>query len=664
MASKISENILGGLDETVEALASSHPLLGEEHRKRLLSQVDVLTDSREGLEHLLDRMPALIAAGVFQGGAWEDPNRLVPPLVGGTLRAGGPTALMEILSELRMIAAAEGRIELPGFPRAKARAFLREVLVNTLDLLFPGRTEEDRVMAPAVRGKIDHLMALLLERVELSEIKGALATEIELICLQRPVVTDRALEIIRLVEGNVPIDPSRAEERRLGLYVRAVFSPSPEAGARSLEAYGAFLDHADEETLEAECRSLGRTLKETGLATGYHALLVRRIASEPALLDVALDLDQTGRAELQKHLRFVSDLIEKTIHPDTARSVYGLGRLLDRGLLSRQPVRSGLQRLGSLELHPEVEEAIGKSRPESRLPARQLLLADCLGVLGQPLGVGQGRNPTCQSARGISLWSRHAPGKLIGMIESVGRSNELAMRFEAQVIRSNEVGLGLLKEFDHDLDAVSVVLVPHLDRIYNEMMQRSSYRGEDPHKWVNPAMYGHWIPTGFVSAYDYGSSTILDYARFLRTFYATHHPDFNRGHDLAYPNPVGIFLTASSGDLIGFHAVSILRVRRARETVRVYLYNPNSEGRQRWHSDIRPTVAGNGERPGESSLPFDQFASRIYAFHFSPSDVGDLEAVPDERVEAVTRVARESWGKSYDWLEAPPPPQDQLADPS
>jgi hypothetical protein len=481
-------------------------------------------------------------------------------------------------------------------------------------------------------------------------VKGALAAEIQLICLQRPIVTDRALRMIDLVDRNVAIDPEREEDRSLHRFIQAAMNPSVAVAARTPEEYAGFLESASRPVLEEECRALATTLRDTGLAVPHHAVLARRLARRPSLLAELLSLDRTGRAELEKHRGFVDELIDDAIHPATARSVYGLGRLLDRGLLSHQPVINGLRRLRSLELHPEVREAIRTSAPESGLSARQLLLADCLGVLGQPLGVAQGRNPTCQSARGISLWSRHAPGKLLGMIQTVASTNQLSMRFEADVIRSTEVGPGLAKELDHDLDAVSVVLVPHLDRIYNEMMHRAGNRGDDPHRWVNPAMYGHWIPTGFASAYDQATGFIRDYEGFLRTFYATHHPDFNRGHDLAYPNPVGIFLTGSSGSLIGFHAVSILRVRRVRGQVRLYLFNPNNEGRQRWHAEIRPTVAGHGEKPGESSLPFDQFASRVYAFHFSPSDMGNPDAVDLDRVEPVIEAARESWGRSYTWV--------------
>ncbi|MEX0929983.1 MAG: hypothetical protein WDZ53_11285, partial [Balneolales bacterium] len=393
-----------------------------------------------------------------------------------------------------------------------------------------------------------------------------------------------------------------------------------------------------------------------GLSSVYHAILVRRIRNSVKHLKMALGLNNTGSSSLDQNGNFISRLIEFAIHPETARAVYGLTLLLERNLLDQQPVLSTLGRLLTLDLHADIAESIRKSKHQGESSPIQHLVADAVCILGQPLGVGQGWNPTCQSARGISLWSRHAPGKLMRMVITAATTNNLEMRFENQLLSSSELAMGLAKEFDYNLDTVSIVLVPHLDRIYFEMMNRASARGEDPHKWVNPAMYGHWIPTGFLSAYDYLTDTIKDYDTFLRVFYATHHPDYNGGHDLAYPNPVGIFLTAGNGKLLGFHAVSVLRVAQNKGMLRIYFLNPNNEGRQKWQSDIKPTVAGNGERAGESSLPFHQFASRLYAYHYHPSEAENTGQVSVEEIQQVTEIAKASWGTSYKWwMEFPQP---------
>lgn len=648
---KISKGVENKFYETLENYSEATPLLAESHKKKLLSSLDVLTDSKAGIQFLYERIDELVNAGLFADTMWEDPARLVPTLVGGTLKAGGHNTIVEIISELRIIAVANENIRYKNFSAGKARTFLEDALVNNLDLIFPGGSEEDRNLEETTRRKVDLLFDFLTDHIPIGNIKSRLAREIELICAQRPVVTDRVLEIIRTVKEEIDLDLDIDEDRRLNKYVKAVFAPSEKAGDLSPDEYATYLKSAKRKEIIAECEALADTMHKTGLAVAYHALLLRRVAGDGSLVKLALGLDNVGKAEYDKHKKFVSELITAVIHPDTARSCFGLSKLLERSLLSHQPVKSGLQRLLGMELDPAIAEHIRISRKNSSLNSTQLLTADCIGILGQPLGVGQGWNPTCQSARGISLWSSHAPGKLLRMIESAAKANSLWMRFEGQIIKSEELGLGLVKELDYNLDAVSVVLVPHLDKIYNEMMRRASNRADDPHKWVNPAMYGHWIPTGFISAYDYLTNSIKDYDAFIRTFYITHHPDYNGGNDLAYPNPVGIFLTSSTGKLIGFHAVSILRVRKVKGQVRVFILNPNNEGRQRWQDNMRPTVAGNGERAGESSLPFHQFASRLYAYHFNRSDINDLKEVSEEEVLKVKELAKSSWGDSYRWME-------------
>ncbi len=647
---KIPQGVRDKFRETLENFKQASPLLAETHKKKLLSSLDLLTDREDGMKFLYDHISELVDAGIFRDTMWDDPARLVPSLVGGTLKAGGQNTIVEILSELRLLAIANGSIKLKNFSAGKAKTFLEEALVSNIDLIFPDGSEEERLIDADTRKKISALFNFLTEQISVNKIKGRLAKELELICAQRPVVTDRVLEIISTVKNEMELSSENDDDRRLRYYVNAVYSPSEKTGELTVDEYRVYLNKARRKEIVHECEMLADTMHETGLATGYHAVHLNHVAHEGALVKLALGLDNVGKAELDKHKDFVTELIRTVIHPDTGRSCYGLAKLLERSLLSHQPVKSGLQRILGMKLHKDVEGNIRQSRQNSTLDPKHILTADCLSILGQPLGVGQGWNPTCQSARGISLWSSHAPGKLLNMVENAAKSNSLSMRFEGTVIKSDEQVLGLVKELDYNLDAVSIVLVPHLDKIYNEMIRRAANRYDDPHKWVNPAMYGHWIPTGFISAYDYLTNSIKEYEKFIRTFYITHHPEYNGGNNLAYPNPVGIFLTSSTGKLIGFHAVSILRVQRVKGQVRVFILNPNNEGRQRWQDDMRPTVAGNGERAGESSLPFHQFASRLYAFHFNQSDLEDLQSVDDEEVVKVTELAKNSWGESYQWL--------------
>jgi len=649
--------IIRQFDKALDNLKTAGSFAIERYKPRLMSAVHRIIQSPGGLEYLYSCIDDLHQVQLFNGTAWEDPQSLVASLAGGTLKSEGETADFEMLSELRLLAIAKGRIQDERITAAEARYFIQKVLANNLDFLFPEGTEEARKISSQKWKQIRRLFELLAKEIPLEGIKESLLEEIEMICAQRPIVIDRVEKILRFTRERLTLDPDSTTDQHLQVYVNSFYAPTshlrdhPEL---TLREYGKYLEQADDKQLSAECRQMGRIMDSTGLASRWHSILLKKVASKPYHLQQILALDQSGQAELAEHHSFVRELITSVITPATHRAIYGLARLLERDLLSHQPVHSGLKRLMNMQIHPSVEEDILQSvlAHKSKEPdARVLLTADTLSVLGQPLGIGQGWNPTCQSARGISLWSRHAPGKLLNMLITAATENNLSMRFEGTELNSSELVEGLAKDFDYHLDMVSIVLVPHLDRIYNEMMRRCALRFEDGHRWVNPAMYGQWIPNGFMSAHDVATNSIKNYEKFVRTFYATHHPLYNGGNNLAYPNPVGIFITSSTGKLLGFHAVSILRVAEDDGEMRIYFFNPNNEGRQSWGRDLEPSVAGHGEQHGESSLPFYQFASRLYAFHYLKANLSDPQSVPDEEVNRITEMARSSWGTSYTWID-------------
>ncbi len=658
MSEPIADQLQHKFMDQLNQLKEAGPLTKNDQGRKLASTMDIITAKETGPAYLFEHIETILDAGFFKGTSWEDEAVLNASLVGGTLKSGGLNTVYEIISELRLMAISEGKIHSEAMTPKDALRFLEEITVSNLDLLFPDASEEQRNVDDETRKKIQSLFGFLRnEIIDPDRINKRLASELEMICAQRPIITDRAHHIIRTIKEQMTTAQSDDIAPRLQLFIDAVYAPSKRAAELDVDEYEAWIN--DEKTgtsdLEAECTALSEPLRETGLSSPYHALLLRRIQDDRHLIAKLLRLNSYGLAELETHHSLIRQIINLACHPSTNRFVYGLAVMLERNLLARQPVESGLTRLLEITIHPEVEQLVKKSRPDSSCSAQQLIVSDTICLLGQPLGIGQGWNPTCQSARGISLWSRHAPGSVLEMIDTVATANEMEMRFEGQMINSSQLTEGLAKEFDYNLDAVSVVLVPHLDLIYFEMMRRASGRADDPHKWVNPAMYGEWIPTGFTSPYSYLTNAISNYEQFLRTFYASHHPEYNGMQDLTYPNPVGIFLTAANGKLLGFHAVSILRVAKYEDEYRIYFLNPNNEGRQKWQSDIQPTVAGNGEVPGESSLPFYQFASRLYAFHFKPSDADGLDKVASDEIEKVTDIAKNSWGTSYTWLDIPLP---------
>ena len=77
--------------------------------------------------------------------------------------------------------------------------------------------------------------------------------------------------------------------------------------------------------------------------------------------------------------------------------------------------------------------------------------------------------------------------------------------------------------------------------------------------------------------------------------------------------------------------------------MRVYFFNPNNDSGQDWGQGITCSIRGHGELRGEASLPIDEFASRLYAFHYDPLELGDLDAVPEADIARVVTLGRGSW---------------------
>ena len=138
---------------------------------------------------------------------------------------------------------------------------------------------------------------------------------------------------------------------------------------------------------------------------------------------------------------------------------------------------------------------------------------------------------------------------------------------------------------------------------------------------------------------------LVDVDGFLRHFYAAYHPFYNGNQPLIHPQPAGVAVTDSAARFIGWHAIAVLRVSLDPEdTMRVYFYNPNNDSGQDWGDDVVVSTAGSGERFGEASLPFDQFASRLYIFHADPLENGRPEDVPAEDIARITGYIERSWG--------------------
>jgi hypothetical protein len=652
----ITTNVREIAQELLQDVKSASDLTREEKTYRFLSQIERLLKEPTEIEYIYQMIPEITASGLFKGTPWEKPKGLIPRLVGGTLKAGSPTSNYELLSELRLLAIFEGRITDDELGPPEAEDFIEEVIVLNLDLIFGSLSESDRVeFSKGELKKIKNVFEFIIQRIEIDGVKKGIAEELKLITAQRPVFTEPIRSIIALVHEFIQLDLSHAPDRELEQFSDAIYGPTEESSRMTLDEFATFLKGASREEKLKQAEAFAESMKKTGLVCRAHIILLRNLAQEKDLefLQTALDLKDFGAIELERHLDFVLTIINDYSNVFYAQGVLGLSNVLKNGLFSASSAQHALRHLLSIRLNPRVQRHLANSRNENvtENDAHSILIGGTLSLLGNPLGVGQGMNPTCQSARGLSLWSQFSPEKLINLIITAAVENNLRFRFEGDVLESDQLLKGLATTFDDSLDPVSVVLVPHLDKVYNEMMKRASYRGEDPHKWVNPAFYGHWIPNGFISAYNYLTQSIHLYENFVRTFYAAFHPSFNGGKQIIYPVPTGLFITNSRGEMLGFHAVSILRVDPDPDGVmRVYFLNPNNEGRQNWGNGVLPTVHGHGEKPGESSLPFDQFTARSYAIHFQTTGIEERKLkVKPEIVERVTQWSKESWGKKYIW---------------
>lgn len=646
------EGIEENFTTSIAEFENSTALDFEQNRSKLISQADRLLSVAGGIDALYNQINRLTNSGLFKGTSWEDVKKLHPSLSPATLKSGYPNNVYEMLSSIRVLGIANGIIEVDDVERREADDFLEAVVVQNLDLIFDHLSESDRLkMTKTELKKLSAYFDFMMGHISFDRIKESLREELDHLIAQRPIDTHKIVELIELV--NEQLNLKEGEDIQLIDIVKALHSPTPKSGQEP-EAYRVLLPKLTEEQLLVEATALGERLAVYGLASAYHCVFVQHFFQQrPDLVKRSLGLTKSGKAEWDKHSDFIKNLISRTLELSTAQSLAGIREVLERNLLSRNAVYNGIKALMSIKVNPEIERKLSGSHwSDDQTPALKTLIAGTLAILGQPLGIGQGLNPTCQSARGISLWSEHAPAKLINMIITVAEYDNMEFRFEGQLIESQKTAEGLAKNFDFALDPVSIVLVPHLDRIYSEMMKRASGRIDDPHKWVNPAMYGQWIPTGFASAYNYMTATIHQYQLFLRKFIAAFHRNFNGNRKLIYPVPLGIFITSTNGDMLGFHAISMLRVSKAEkpEDARVYFLNPNNEGRQNWGQGIKPTVSGNGERPGESSLPFAELASRVYAYHYNQMGLDErLSEVDEELLEKINDLARSSWGKSYNW---------------
>tara|TARA_A100001391_G_scaffold145707_1_gene103341 strand:- start:47521 stop:49494 length:1974 start_codon:yes stop_codon:yes gene_type:complete len=634
-------------DEALARVTDASRFAKALHVGKVMQLAGRLLCQPEGAGHLYQRAAAIEHSGLFGGTDWAQPEILQADITVQTLRLGGPDDItLECLSELRLLAVAQGELAHPALSAEQAHHYLAQVLALNLDLLFETGGEAIRVrqgrMAAAVRG----VLQILVSRIGYDNIIDRLIEEIWRILAQRPVRVDHIKAMITqiaacLYNPAITVSNSRGADR----LVSALFGPT-QASVEDpgLEVYVERLATMDTQALQQEAGGFARAMHDTGLVSAYQPVFLRfALTQSSELVSAALGLSATGRDALLCYQELVYTLIEASVFPDTAQAAYGLALMLERGVLFAPPVAPALWRQLGQTLSASADAAIVQALGDVQ-PAKVQLIAAVLTVLGLPLGVGQGNNPTCQSARAISMWAYNDPDYLLQMIVWATRDDDLVMHFEGQRLSSKELALTMPAIAPQDVDAVSAVLVPHLDRIYHAMGSLCADRDDDPHRWINPEFHGWWVGRGFRLAVDLATGKLHDYEGFVRHFYACYHPMYNGNQPLIYPQPAGLAVTDSAARFVGWHAITIQRVTLDQDEVtRVYFYNPNNDSGQDLGNGVKVSTEGRGERYGESSLPVAEFVSRLYIFHFDPLEHLDPARVPAEDAARVEALARDSW---------------------
>ena len=644
------EALVKALDAAISRLAEVNAVEGVSPVFEVIEAAQPLMFSPEGLEALYERVPAIEGAGFFGGSDWDYPQTLVPSLAVRTVRHGEATAtLVEILSQIRLLAVAKGDYIHPSISAEHAHHFLAQVLAMNLDLVVSDLQESDRLRPNQLGYAVQNLYHYLLRHLGYENLLEHLVAEVWRILAQRPVQVDGVKQMVTQIAVCLQKPDAlggEVNDDALQL-INAVFSPTQACREDpGFEVYSERLAEMDDEALLQEAIAFAQAMHSTGLVSAYMPVFIRYLRGRwNALIPTALGLSYTGADAFHCYPKLVHTLIDEAVFPETSQCAYGLAMMLERGILYAPPVAPSLWRQLRLSLCEaatrKIEAVFGSRRsPEC------FLLADTLNVLGRPLGVGQGNYPTCQSTRALSMWAYNMPAELLRILAWAARDDEVVMRFEGNSISSRDLGAGLAAEPPVDVDAVSLVTVPHLDRIYFEMGRRSAGRGEDPHKWVNAEFHGDHVGHGFRIAVDVFTGGLKDFEGFIRDFYAAYHPFYNGNIPVINPQPAGIAVTDSATRFLGWHAITIQRLALdTDQTMRVYFFNPNNDSGQNWGQDIITSTQGHGELYGEASLPVAEFASRLYVFHYDPLEKGEPGDIPTDEVNRAMQLAQTSWAQ-------------------
>jgi len=647
-----ANRIVASLDSALEKLASTPDYAKGNHVGWVLDQARKLLGYPEGPGLLFKRAGRLDTAGLFAGTDWESPDTLQARFVPITFEEGDARLIaLECLSELRMLAVAAGTYFHPRLSAEQAEHFLTQVLAFNLQSLFGISDETSRTRPGNVQRMLDYHLQYVASHIGFDNMLDHVVAEVWRLLRQRPIQITNIRQMVNHIAVCL-FDPSvglGTAARGAEQLVSALYGPTQNSREDpGLSVYEQRLSGLDDMALDAEAGSFSRAMHDSGLVSPYHATFLQfALERDDAELTArCLGLSSTGRDCLLCYRSLMMELATYAVFPENCQTVYGLACLLERGILYQGSIAAALWRQMKTPLHADVAALLSGLYGDSHDPGT-FLMGGIISALGLPLGLGQGNNPACQSTRALSMWSYTDPAYLLQLVRWASRDNQVVMEFEGESLNSAYLYGGVVSQWSLDLDPLSLVLVPHLDRIYLEMGRRSAGRGEDPHRWINPEFHGWWVHRGFAIAVDTHTGKLQDIEGYIRTFYSLYNPLYNGNTPVVHPQPAGVAVTDSQARFVGWHAIAILRVAFDQEEVmRVYFYNPNNDSGQDWGNGVKVSTEGYGEQHGESSLPIDEFTSRLYIFHY---DVTDWQLhtvkVPEDDITRVRQLVEKSWGR-------------------
>ncbi|MEQ9568457.1 MAG: hypothetical protein RLN85_22035, partial [Pseudomonadales bacterium] len=140
--------LLTRLDSAIDILEQAKAFAKPGKLPRVLDTARRVIRLEGGCAALQSRAREIEGAGLFVGTDWEKPQNLLPALTASTLRTGNAdTLVIEIISELRLLAVAQGDYQHPLISAEQAHHFLTQVLAVNLALLFnpPGEAEREQM---------------------------------------------------------------------------------------------------------------------------------------------------------------------------------------------------------------------------------------------------------------------------------------------------------------------------------------------------------------------------------------------------------------------------------------------------------------------------------------------------------------------------------------